>query len=118
MLTPTTAQLRELSALAHKLNPVVTIGKMGLTDSVLNEVDCALRSHELIKIKVMLNDRDTRELLLADICQRTESTPIKHIGKIFVIYRPNPEETEKTKPNKPTKTIKKKAPQTKRSFQA
>lgn len=116
MLTLSTVKRRELTALAHKLNPVVTIGKMGLTKNVLNEVDVSLSNHELIKIKVMLDDRNARDLILTEICQKVDGTPIKHIGKIFVIYRPAPEEAEKT--NKPTKATKNKPRKTKRSFQS
>lgn len=118
MLTLTTAQHRELAARAHKLNPVVIIGKLGLTDNVLNELDSSLCNHELIKVKVILNDHAARELLLTELCQKLGCASIKHIGKIFVIYRPNPEEIKKTRTSKPIRTIRKKLRQTKRSFQA
>ncbi len=85
MLSP--AQKRFLSGEAHTLNPVVIIGKNGLTKSVLDEIDCALKSHELIKIKVASGEKDEREAMLDTICSDLAAHPVKHIGKTLVIYR-------------------------------
>lgn len=116
MLTLTVARRRELKAQAHALNPVVMIGKAGLSASVIDELDRAVSSHELIKIKVQIDDRTTREALLEEICQRLNAAPVQHIGKILVIYRPKPQEIEK----KPARTQSNKNAsrrKTKRSFQ-
>ena len=88
MLTLTVDRRRELKAQAHALNPVVMIGKLGLSDSVFEELDRAISSHELLKIKVQLDDREARNVLLEEICQRLNAAPVQHIGKILVIYRP------------------------------
>lgn len=116
MLTLTVDRRRELKAQAHALNPVVMIGKLGLSDSVFEELDRAISSHELLKIKVQLDDREARNILLEEICQRLNAAPVQHIGKILVIYRPKPKEVEK----KPSRTPSKKkttTTKTKRSFQ-
>ncbi|SDX94617.1 ribosome assembly RNA-binding protein YhbY [Nitrosomonas sp. Nm33] len=94
MLKLNTSQRRSLAAQAHHINPVVIIGKEGLSTGVINELDRGLSSHELIKIKILNGDRKERALLLEEICQRLEAFPINHIGKILVIYRPEPEERE------------------------
>jgi putative YhbY family RNA-binding protein len=88
-LTP--AQRRALRAKAHHLQPVVTIGQHGLTPSVLHEIDLALLKHELIKIRVFSDARDDREVLLAKICAETECAAVQHLGKVLVVWRPNPE---------------------------
>ncbi|MDR4517074.1 MAG: ribosome assembly RNA-binding protein YhbY [Nitrosomonas sp.] len=114
MLTLNVVQRRQLAAQGHALNPVVIIGKAGLTDSVLEELDRGLLSHELIKVKVHLDDRNERKLVLEKICKALNAAPIQHIGKTFVIYRPAPEE------NKQKKTVKKQKREprrTKRSYQ-
>ncbi|MBA4141567.1 MAG: ribosome assembly RNA-binding protein YhbY [Nitrosospira sp.] len=84
---------RELKALAHALKPVVWIGASGLSEGVIHELDQALKSHELIKIKVSSDEREKRNLLLEQICNRMEAAPVQHIGKILVIYRPEPDNT-------------------------
>lgn len=86
------AQRQILKGRAHALNPVVLIGNAGLTPSVVAEVERALDSHELIKIRVMGSDRDEREELLGEICGATGAAPVQHIGKVIVIFRARPEE--------------------------
>ncbi len=116
MLTLTITHRRELVALAHAINPVVMIGKIGLSTAVIDELDRMLLSHELIKVKTLIGDRSARETLLEAICQQLNAAPVQHIGKIFVIYRPKPEETEKAD-IVPAYRKKNKLRRTKRSFQ-
>ncbi|HEX8873856.1 MAG TPA: YhbY family RNA-binding protein [Nitrosospira sp.] len=99
-LTITLAHRRNLGALAHGIRPVVWIGAAGLSESVIHELDRALKSHELIKIRVTGDERDMREVMLAEICERLSAAPVRHIGRILVIYRPNPDKTmpDKTMP--------------------
>jgi RNA-binding protein len=82
------AQRKALKAQAHPLKPVVMIGDAGLSPSVLAEIERALVSHELIKIRVLGDDREARVSLLAAICAQTGSAPVQHIGKLLVVWRP------------------------------
>src|SRR6267143_3939607 len=84
---------RELKARAHALDPVVFIGGAGLSPAVLAEIDRALKSHELIKVRVNGADRSGREAILEEICGQTGAQSVQHIGKILVIFRPGPEES-------------------------
>jgi RNA-binding protein len=79
-----------LKAQGHKLEPVVTIGGKGLTDAVIGEIDFALKSHELLKIRAGAMDRHERAEAFSAICARTGAEPIQHVGKVFVVYRPKP----------------------------
>ena len=81
---------RALRARAHGLNPVVSISQNGLTDAVLKEIETCLKSHELIKIRVYGDERELREAFLAEICERLDAAPVQHIGKLLVIWRPDP----------------------------
>ena len=92
-LTPT--ERRELRAQAHHLNPVVSIGREGLTAAVLHEIDVNLLAHELVKIRVFGDNRQARELVLARICEQLDAAPVQHLGKTLTIWRPAPE-PEKT----------------------
>ena len=85
------ARRRELKARAHKLEPVVIVGGSGLTPAVLAEIDRSLKSHELIKVRVNA-DRDVREATLGEICSRTGAQLVQHIGKVLVLFRPEPAE--------------------------
>ena len=83
----TPKERQALKAKAHKLEPVVTIGGKGLTDAVVAEIDFALKSHELLKIRAGAMDRHERAAAFDAICTRTGAEPVQHVGKVFVVYR-------------------------------
>ena len=87
-MTPQEKKL--LKAQAHNLNPIGVIGAKGLTDAVIAEIDFALKSHELIKVRAGTMDRHERSEAFLAICERTGAEPVQHVGKIFVLYRPKP----------------------------
>ena len=88
----TAAERKALKAKAHKLDPVVQIGTKGLTDEVIAEIDRALRAHELIKVRAGSLDRDQRDAALVSICERTSAVQVHQVGKVFVLFRKNPDE--------------------------
>jgi len=92
-LTPTERKTHR--AAAHHLDPVVMIGNDGLTKSVLKETDAALNAHGLIKIRVLGDDRQQRELILQSLVEQLYAAPVQHIGKLLVIWRPMPEKEKK-----------------------
>jgi RNA-binding protein len=105
---------RALKARAHALEPIVLVGSGGLKPAVAGEIDRSLTAHELIKVRVMGDDRNAREDILKRICEDLNAAPVQHIGKILVIYRPKPDAPSKPKP----KRSKRKPPRAlKRSFQ-
>jgi RNA-binding protein len=84
------ADKKKLRAEAHTLKPVVMIGQSGFTDAVLAEIEQALNSHELIKVKIRA-ERDERKLISEKICTDAGAELIQTIGQIAVIYRLNPD---------------------------
>jgi len=91
-LTP--AQRKEKRSDAHHLDPVVLVGGDGLTPNVVKEVDNALNSHGLIKVRVFSDDRAAREGMLAILSDQLSAAPIQHIGKLLVLWRPIPEKED------------------------
>jgi len=82
-------QIRQLKAQAHSLSPVVIIGHNELTLAVHNEIDTALKAHELIKIRVNANDKAHRQTMVENICQQEGAILIGIIGHIAIVYRKN-----------------------------
>src|SRR5688500_4080731 len=78
---------------AHVIKPTVWRGRAGLWEGIIHELEQGLKSHELIKVKVSSDERETRTALLEEICERLDAAPVQHIGKILVIYRPKPDKT-------------------------
>ena len=87
----TASERRALRAKAHALHPVVAIGHHGLTPAVQHEIDLALLKHELIKVRVGSDDRQARIALLAEICAAADCAAVQQLGKVVVLWRPNPE---------------------------
>ena len=83
----TVKQRQYLKGLAHDLQPVVIIGNNGLTESVIKEIDLNLNAHELIKVRVLGDEREAREAMIEDICNPTNASFVQHIGKLIVLYR-------------------------------
>jgi len=82
-------QRQHLKGLAQPLSPVVMIGNNGLTDSVMREIAISLDAHELIKIRVLGDDREARVALYEQICDELGAAPVQHIGKLLVLWRPS-----------------------------
>ena len=87
-------QKKRLRAIGHHLKPIVTIANDTVSQSVNIEIDRALRDHELVKIKVLVNARSVKKDLIKDIVKEHDSILIQLIGNVALIYRaakkPNP----------------------------
>lgn len=84
-------QIRYLKSEAHHLHPVVSIGSNGLTENVHKEINLALDSHELIKIKLGQLPDDTQDKMITIISEHHHAEFVQKIGHLAVFYRTNPE---------------------------
>jgi len=84
-------QVRKLRGLAHALKVIVIVGGNGLTENVRHEIDDALTRHELLKVRVNAEDREQRDVLIAQICEQSDATLVQRIGHVAVLYRQNPD---------------------------
>ena len=82
---------KALKAQAHNLHPYVLMGNKGLTSDLITETDFALTTHELIKVKIMGEDKAERKAIAEQLCQSTQAELVQLIGHIATIYRKNPE---------------------------
>ncbi|CAM3945096.1 ribosome assembly RNA-binding protein YhbY [Pseudoalteromonas byunsanensis] len=90
-MTLSNKQKQYLKGLAHPLKPVVLLGANGLTEGVLVEIDQSLNIHELIKVKVPTNDRETKQLIFDAIVRETGAHKVQTIGHVIVLYRQSEE---------------------------
>ena len=82
---------KALKAIAHHLNPIVTIGNLGLSTSVIAELNRAISDHELIKVRLNIVDRKLRVEFVNEVSQLLDAKIIQQVGKVVVLYRPNEE---------------------------
>ncbi|ATR84815.1 ribosome assembly RNA-binding protein YhbY [Pseudomonas defluvii] len=87
----TQEQKKQYKSIGHDLKPVLIVAGNGLTEGVLAELERALSDHELIKIKLNLNEREERAEVIAELCKAGRAELVQTIGKMALIYRKNPQ---------------------------
>ena len=70
--------------------PVVSVGHAGVTPAVVAETERALTAHELIKVRVDAAERNARAALGDELATNTDAAVVHRIGKIVILWRPNP----------------------------
>lgn len=86
----TSAAKRKMRALGHDLDPVLAIGKDGLTDGVVAACAEALLAHELIKVRVLAEAPVDRKEVAVEMAQKTAATLAQVLGRTFLLYKRNP----------------------------
>ena len=87
--------IKRLRQVAHHLDPVISVGDQGISESLIAETERALNDHELIKVKIHSEDRQDRKLLGSGLAEACRAEVIQTIGKITVLFRRNPEPNPK-----------------------
>ena len=86
----TSAQTRKLKAIAQRLDASIKVGKNGLTDGFLKEVDDALKRDELVKVRFVEFKEEKKELA-PKIAEQTQSHLVTRVGHVAVYYREKPD---------------------------
>lgn len=76
-----------LRSLSNKMDPIFRIGKEGITDNFLKQVDEALEARELIKLAILKNSFYTAREASDAICKELKCDGVQCIGSKFVLYR-------------------------------
>ena len=84
-------QKKLLRGLGHQLKPVVTVGDAGISESLLKEFRSTIDHHELIKVRVRVSDRKSRDEIIGDLCTRGGAALVTRIGNVALLYRRNEE---------------------------
>lgn len=78
---------KELRTIGHNLKPIIMIAEKGVTEAISTELERALEDHELIKIKLNINEPSTRKELAQKICTDHKADLVQFIGKVALICR-------------------------------
>lgn len=85
----TTKQRAALRSMGAVMEPVLHIGKEGVTPTVIKQCWDALEARELIKVSVQREaPYDTAREACGELCELVHAEPVQCIGNKFVIYRP------------------------------
>ncbi|NLT94429.1 MAG: ribosome assembly RNA-binding protein YhbY [Clostridia bacterium] len=82
-------QRRFLRALGNALDPIVQIGKGGVTDSVIFSLNEALTARELVKARVLKNCLEEVKDVAQKLTAATNSYLVQIIGRNIILYRPS-----------------------------
>lgn len=85
-------QRRHLRALGHHLDPLVQLGKNGLTDGIVAAVDAALEEHELVKVRIGTECPDDRSVIAEELPGRVRAELGQTLGRTLLLYRRHPKE--------------------------
>lgn len=85
-------QKRYLRSQAHHMQPIFQIGKNGVTDEFIRQIDEALEKRELFKISLLQNTDELADEAAAVIAEKTQSEVVQIIGRVIVLYRPSHKE--------------------------
>lgn len=77
--------------MANSMDPIFQLGKNGVTDNFIKQVDEALEAREIIKIKVLNNSLLDAKEVASDLAQKTDAEFVQSIGNKFVLYRESKE---------------------------
>src|SRR5436190_12119413 len=90
MLEPlNNSQIRKFKAASQHLEPILKVGKAGLSDGFIRSVEEALVQHELVKIK-FVEFKEQKKELAPELAEKTSSHLIMRVGNVMVLHRPKP----------------------------
>lgn len=87
----TSKQRAYLRSLSNKLEPIFQVGKGGVNDNQLKQIDDALEKRELVKIHVLENSLLDTRAVCNEVADSIGAEPVQVIGKKFIIYKESKE---------------------------
>lgn len=95
----TSKQRAYLRGLANSIDAIFQIGKSGISDNLINQLNDALEARELIKITVLENAPDSVRPIAEEIAERTNSTLVQTIGSKVTLYKARKKDSKIILPN-------------------
>ena len=90
----TSKQRAQLRGLANGMQAIFQVGKGGIGDALIKQVDDALEARELIKMTVLENAQTTYRAVADEIAAKVKADVVQVIGSKFILYRESKEHKE------------------------
>ncbi|WP_010094130.1 ribosome assembly RNA-binding protein YhbY [Ornithinibacillus scapharcae] len=84
-------QKRFLRSKAHHLKPIFQVGKIGVNENMIVQVNEALEKRELIKVSILQNCMDDKETVAEELKAGTKAEIVQVIGNNIVLYKESEE---------------------------
>jgi len=92
-------QKRYLRSLAHHLNPIFQVGKGGVNENMVKQINDALEARELIKVSVLQNCEMDKKTVAHELSEGAKAELVQIIGNIIVLYKESRENKQITLPH-------------------
>lgn len=83
-----------LKGIANNIDPIFQLGKNGLTDNFIRQVDDALKAREIVKINVLKNSMLDPSEVASQLSEELNAEFVQSIGRKFVLYRQSEDKPE------------------------
>jgi RNA-binding protein len=80
-------QKRFLRSKAHHLNPIFQVGKGGVNENMIKQIEDVLESRELIKVSILQNCEDDRDTVAEQLSRGAKAELVQVIGNTIVLYK-------------------------------
>jgi len=94
-MTLSSKERAELRAEAHHLTPSVHVGHQGLTDALVQTLDDALRTRELVKVALAKTTDVSAKDASYQLAERLGADVVQTIGRTCTLFRENPDLKQK-----------------------
>ena len=81
------ADIKELKEKTRNLEPIIRIGKNGLNENVLLEIEKLVKKRKLIKIKILNNCQQDKNEIINTVLQKTKALLVGEVGNTFSVFR-------------------------------
>jgi RNA-binding protein len=82
-------KLYQLKSEANQINPILNVGKNGVTDTLIEELNKQIKANRLVKVRVLKSAEEGKDVktIADEIAEATRSTLIEVRGRTVVLYR-------------------------------
>lgn len=80
-------QKRFLRSKAHHLNPIFQVGKGGVNENMVKQIEDVLEARELIKVSILQNCEDDRDTVAEQLSRGAKAELVQVIGNTIVLYK-------------------------------
>jgi len=85
----TSKEKKHLRSLGQRIHAMASVGKAGMSESVIKGIQALLEQHELVKVRIPAGGGDERTAMAEELASLTQSQPVALVGRMVLLYRPN-----------------------------
>ncbi|MDR3585488.1 MAG: ribosome assembly RNA-binding protein YhbY [Desulfosporosinus sp.] len=82
-------QKRHLRSMGNEMDPILQVGKGGITETVVTQTDETLEARELIKCRVLQNSSEEPKIVATELAEQVKADLVQVIGRNFLLFRPS-----------------------------